>query len=82
MGRMRGIQNNEVVVLEHIEKIEEELAILRKQVSSKPLDYNAIDEIFQDIYATGWPSPKISEQGIKFVRAIEKAHGILENEQS
>ena len=77
MPRMEGTQNNEVIILEHIEKLESDLATIKKQVAKEPLTEETIDRIFQDVYATGWPAPHISEDDIKFVRAIERAHRIF-----
>ena len=86
MDRMQRSQDNEVTILECLEKLQDKITELRNQIlhleTKKPLDFNAIDDIFQDIYATGWPGPKLSDEDIKFVRAIEAAHGIYSEEQN
>jgi hypothetical protein len=37
------------------------------------LTYSEVQDIFEDVYATGWPSPKISSDGEKFALLIQKA---------
>lgn len=37
------------------------------------LTYNEIDDIFQDVYATGWPGPKMSGDDEQFALLIQQA---------
>jgi hypothetical protein len=37
------------------------------------LTYTEINDIFQDVYADGWPSPKINSNGEKFALKIQQA---------
>jgi len=37
------------------------------------LTYSEVQDIFEDVYATGWPSPKISSDGKKFALLIQEA---------
>ena len=37
------------------------------------LTYSEVNDIFQDVYATGWPSPKINSDGEKFALKIQQA---------
>ena len=39
----------------------------------KYLTYYELNEIFQDIYTTGWPAPKLSEEDEKFAVLIQQA---------
>jgi len=75
------VYDNDVAILECIEKLQDEIVKLKKQLVREPLDFYAIDDIFQGIYATGWPGPKLNDADIKFVRAIEAAHGIYSEDE-
>lgn len=37
------------------------------------LTWSEINDVFQDVYATGWPSPKINSDGEKFALKIQQA---------
>ena len=37
------------------------------------LTFNEIDDIFQDVYATGWPGPKLSSDDERFALLIQQA---------
>ena len=37
------------------------------------LTYSEVQDIFEDVYATGWPGPKISSNEEKFALLIQKA---------
>ena len=37
------------------------------------LTWSEVNDIFQDVYATGWPSPKINSDGEKFALKIQQA---------
>ena len=37
------------------------------------LTWSEINDAFQDVYATGWPSPKINSDGEKFALKIQQA---------
>ena len=37
------------------------------------LTWSELDDIFQDVYATGWPSPKLSGDDEKFAVLIQQA---------
>ena len=37
------------------------------------LTWSEINDEFQDVYATGWPSPKINSDGEKFALKIQQA---------
>ena len=39
----------------------------------KYLTWFELNDIFQDVYATGWPSPKINSDGEKFALKIQQA---------
>ncbi len=39
----------------------------------KYLTFTEIDDIFQDVYATGWPSPKLSGDDEQFALLIQQA---------
>ena len=76
MTNMETKQNAEVIVLEYLEKLEDEIKRLKKSISQKPLSVYEIDKIFQGVYATGSHAPRVGGDEVKFVRAIETAHGI------
>lgn len=37
------------------------------------LTYSEINDIFQDVYSDGWPSPKINSNGEEFALKIQQA---------
>ena len=37
------------------------------------LTYSEVNDIFQDVYATGWPAPKLSSDGEQFAFRIQQA---------
>ena len=39
----------------------------------KYLTYNEVDDIFQNVYATGWPGPKLSSDDEQFAVLIQQA---------
>ena len=39
----------------------------------KYLTYYELNEIFQDIYTSGWPAPKLGEEDEKFAMLIQQA---------
>jgi len=39
----------------------------------KYLTFTEINDIFQDVYSDGWPSPKINSNGEKFALKIQQA---------
>ena len=39
----------------------------------KYLTYNEFDDIFQNVYATGWPGPKLSSDDEQFAVLIQQA---------
>ena len=39
----------------------------------KYLTFTEINDVFQDVYADGWPSPKINSDGEKFALKIQQA---------
>ena len=39
----------------------------------KYLTWSELDDIFQDVYATGWPAPKLSGDDEQFALLIQQA---------
>ena len=37
------------------------------------LTFNEIDDIFQNVYATGWPGPKLTSEDEQFALLIQQA---------